>query len=102
MQFHPAVWFGCGESVESEVEVAMFAYPAASWYQSNQCPKSPCEHCGGVVRHEHWCITCDALVQYAYGAVLEPEKLTLLDRLVLHALGVVWTKNVCSAACKES
>lgn len=36
----------------------MFANPAASWYHSNQYnEKSTCEHCGGVVRHERWCIT---------------------------------------------
>lgn len=80
----------------------MFANPTASWYPKNQNSKSACEHCGGVARHEPWCITCDALVQYAYGVVLEPEKLTLLDRLILHALGVVWTRNASSEACPES
>ena len=79
----------------------MFANPAASWYHSNQyTAKSACEHCAGVVRHERWCITCDALVQYAYGAVLDPEKLTLTDRLILHALGVAWGKNRCEGNCR--
>ena len=67
----------------------MFANPTASWYHSNQYnAQKACEHCGGVVRHEKWCITVDALVQYAYTVVVEPEKLTLKDRLILHALGV--------------
>lgn len=72
----------------------MFANPAASWYNSNY-PNSPsiCEHCGGIVRHQKWCITCDPLVQYAYRVVQEPDKLSLRDRLILHALGVAWVQN---------
>jgi hypothetical protein len=78
----------------------MFANPAASWYHSNQYAASPaCEHCGAIGRHEPWCITCDAAVQYAYGVVLEPDKLTLIDRLILHALGVVWGKSSCQDGC---
>lgn len=62
----------------------MFANPAASWHHSNQYnEKSACEHCGGVIRHERWCITCDPAVQYAYEVVLDPEKLTLIDRCML-------------------
>jgi hypothetical protein len=81
----------------------MFANPSASWYHSNQySAKSACEHCGGIVRHEKWCITCDAVVQYAYSVVLEPEKLTFCDRLILHALGVSWEKNRCAGACQQS
>lgn len=72
----------------------MFSKPAASWYHSNQYnAEATCEHCGGVVRHERWCITRDALVQYAYGVVLDPGKLTLGDLLILHALGVSWQSN---------
>ena len=78
----------------------MFTNPAASWYHSNPSdPKSACEHCGGIIRHERWCITRDALVQYAYGAVLNPEKLSLTDRLILHALGVSWQKNQAAGNC---
>jgi len=81
----------------------MFAKPAASWYHSNQYnAESTCEHCGGIVRHEKWCITCDALVQYAYSVVLEPEKLILSDRLILHALGVVWEQNQCQGTCRQA
>lgn len=78
----------------------MFVNPAANWYHSNEYnAQAACEHCGGVVRHEHWCITCDPMVQYAYGVVLDSEKLTLTDRLILHALGVVWGKTPCQGAC---
>ena len=72
----------------------MLENPTASWYHSNQYnAQSACEHCGGIVRRERWCITCDAIVQYAYGAMVDAEKLTLRDRLILHALGVAWAKN---------
>jgi len=71
----------------------MLANPAASWYHSNQYnAQSACEHCGRPP--QRWCITRDAIVRYAYGAVLDPEKLTLCDRLILHALGASWEKNV--------
>lgn len=81
----------------------MFPEPAASLYHSNQYDaKSACEHCGGVIRHERWCITCDEAVQYAYTVVLEPEKLTLIDRLTLHALGVAWEADRCRGNCQAS
>ena len=77
--------------------------PKATWYHSNRYnAASTCEHCGGVVRHERWCITCDPIVQYAYGVVLEPEKLTLGDRLILHALGVVWGATCCQGSCQPA
>jgi len=72
----------------------MFANAAASWYHSNRNnPQPACEHCGGIMRHEKWCITCDAIVRYAYTVILEPDKLILGDRLILHALGVVWASD---------
>jgi len=75
----------------------MFANPTSSWYHGNQYDtKSACEHCGGIIRHERWCITCDPRVQYAYEIVLNPEKLSDADRINLHALGVSWQKNGCS------
>ncbi len=81
----------------------MAANVAASWYHSNQyTAESACEHCGGVVRHEHWCITCDPIVHYAYGAVLDPGTLTLSDQLILHALGASWAENRCQGTCKRS
>lgn len=79
----------------------MFVGPAAGWYHSNQYhAESACEHCGGIVRHERWCVTRDATVRYAFGAVLDPEKLMLSDALILHALGVAWGKNQCKGSCQ--
>ena len=40
----------------------------------------------GGIRHEPWCITCNALVRYAYEIVIEPGTLKLADQLILHAL----------------
>lgn len=81
----------------------MSAHLAATWYHSNQyTAQSECAHCGGIVRHERWCITCDPIVHYAYEVVLEPEKLTLWDSLILHALGVLWQKNGCPGTCQGS
>ena len=72
----------------------MFTNPSASWHYSNQADtNSPCEHCGGMVFHERWCITRDPLVQYAYAVVLDPERLAFADRLILHALGASWVEN---------
>jgi hypothetical protein len=52
---------------------------------------SACEHCDGVIRHESWCLTQNATVQYAYQAVSDPDRLSLGDHLILHALGAAWT-----------
>ena len=81
----------------------MLPIAAGGWFYGHQYNAGPaCEHCGGMVRHERWCITCDAFVQYAYGVVLDPEKLTLCDRLILHALGVSWKNNACQATCQST
>jgi len=72
----------------------MFANPAANWYHANQpTAQVPCDHCGGILRHEKWCITCDPIVQYAYAIVLDGQKLTFRDGLILHSLGVIWGHN---------
>ncbi len=52
-----------------------------------------CGHCAGVTRHEPWCITCNAVVRYAYEAVSRATLLTLEDELILHALGVEWSPH---------
>jgi hypothetical protein len=52
---------------------------------------SACGHCDGVIRHEAWCITQNASVQYAYQVVSDAGLLSTGDHLVLHALGVAWT-----------
>jgi 3-oxoacyl-[acyl-carrier-protein] synthase III len=52
---------------------------------------SACGHCEGVIRHEAWCITQNASIQYAYQALLDPGHLSPGDQLILHALGAAWT-----------
>lgn len=57
------------------------------------CADSACGHCGGVIRHEPWCITQNVSVQYAYRAVSNAGQLSPGDHLVLHALGATWTET---------
>jgi hypothetical protein len=74
--------------------------PHGSWYHSNRySADSACEHCGGVVRHETWCISGNSRVHEAYQAVLDPSALSLQDELILHALGVTWN-GACQGKCK--
>ncbi len=78
-------------------------YSPTTWYHSNRyCAQAACEHCGGIVRHEPWCITIDPVVSYAYEIVLDPGKLTLADTLILHSLGVVWGSSGCQGKCKNT
>jgi hypothetical protein len=70
------------------------------WYVSNRYnAQTACEHCGGIVRHESWCITRDPVVYYAYQIVDDPRELTLQDSLIVHSLGVVWGTNACPGNC---
>ena len=69
----------------------MFLNPAANWRSRNQTyGPADCEHCGLNFRHEKWCVTCNAILQYADRVVTDPGKLTLPDRLILCAVGVAW------------
>jgi hypothetical protein len=78
----------------------MSAVSSSTWFHSNRyTAQSACEHCGGVIRHESWCITMDPVVYYAYEIVIDPTRLTLADSLILHALGVSWTAAPCSGRC---
>ena len=62
------------------------------WYHTNQySADSKCEHCAGVVRHEPWCATQNAIVAYAYLTAAGAAPLSEQDTLILHALGVIWT-----------
>lgn len=62
------------------------------WVLINQyCADSACAHCDGVIRHEPWCISQNARVQYAYQVVSDPCHMRRRDRLILYALGVAWT-----------
>ena len=63
---------------------------------------SICDHCGGTNTHETWCITCNTVVRYAYGIVLDGRHLTLGDQIILHALGVDWTGAVFEEAKFEA
>jgi hypothetical protein len=73
-----------------------------TWYHSNTyTADSACEHCEGIIRHENWCITKNEAVTYAYEAVLDAGKLSLGDRIILHALGVLWSGKVCAGSCKS-
>ena len=63
--------------------------------------EAACEHCGGIVRHESWCITRDPIVYYAYEIVVDGGKLTLADALILHALGVTWEAKGCKGKCSS-
>jgi len=70
------------------------------WYHNNKySADGACNHCGGVIRHEPWCITCNRAVAYAYGAVLNADRLNVEDRLILHALGAAWVQNTCDGSC---
>jgi hypothetical protein len=51
---------------------------------------SACGHCGGVIRHEPWCVTQSTRVHYAFQVVTDPARLTVEDCLILHALGAAW------------
>ena len=69
----------------------MRASEQSGWYHCNQySAESACGHCGGIIRHERWCMRRNPAVSYAYAAVRN-AKLTLEDELILHALGVAWT-----------
>jgi hypothetical protein len=59
-------------------------------YSNQYCADSACAHCEGVVRHEPWCVTQSATVQYAFLALSDSHQLSLEDELILHGLGVIW------------
>jgi hypothetical protein len=85
-----------------DVGVVMANPGPGVWFHSNRySADSACEHCGGVVRHEPWCITVDSLVYYAYQIVADPTRLTIGDALILHSLGVIWGENVCRGKCQS-
>src|SRR3984957_5481361 len=62
-----------------------------SSYSNQYSADSACGHCDGISRHESWCITQNASVQYAYQAVSGTGQLNPGDHLILHALGAAWT-----------
>jgi len=74
--------------------------PSTIFHHNRYCADAACEHCGGLVRHESWCITLNPNVLYAYQVVAEPGQMTLHDRLILHSLGVLWDGPACAGKCK--
>jgi hypothetical protein len=66
------------------------------WFHSNRYnAQGACEHCGGVVCHEPWCMTLNTEISYAYKIVMDPAALTVGDHLILHSLGATWSKQGC-------
>ena len=62
------------------------------WYHSNRYhAESSCQHCEGMVHHEHWCLTLNPVVHYACEIVMFPDKLVIGDAIILHSLGVRWS-----------
>jgi len=65
-----------------------------AWFDSNRySPNLACEYCQGSTWHETWCITQNLHVLEAWQPVLDPTKLSFLDKLILHALGVAWSAD---------
>ena len=76
-----------------------FSTPTKLYHGNRYSADKECEHCHGIIRHEPWCITRNAAVSNAYESVLNENKLTDHDRLILHALGVSWTSSACAGKC---
>jgi hypothetical protein len=57
----------------------------ASSHSNQYSADSACGHCDGIIRHEPWCVTQNASVQYAYQAVSGTGQLNQGDHLILHA-----------------
>ena len=73
---------------------------SSPWFHSNRyADEATCEFCGGLVRHEFWCITRNPQVLAAWEAVADASALDLHDQLILHALGVSW-RDACISTCK--
>lgn len=75
----------------------------STWYHSNTyTADSAFDYCAGIIRHEKWCVAKSEVVTYAYESILDADKLSLVDRIIPHALGVVWGGNVCTGSCKAA
>jgi hypothetical protein len=75
--------------------------PRTRYHSNRYSADAACEHCGGIIRHETWCITRDPVVYYAYQILLDPTMLTIGDALILHSLGVKWDAEGCAGKCKS-
>jgi hypothetical protein len=56
---------------------------------------SACEHCGGIIRHAHWCIELNSHVRYAYAVVANPDVFNEADRKFLKLFGLKWEGKIC-------
>ena len=64
-----------------------------TWFHANRySAQAACEHCGGAVRHEPWCVPLNTEIFHAYKIVMDPTALTVGDALILHTLGAAWSK----------
>ena len=61
-----------------------------------------CLHCECLTDHQPWCITQNPGVRYAFTVAVYPNLLTLQDSLILHALGVTWTKKSPATAARPA
>lgn len=67
------------------------ASPDGRWRHHNRySADAACERCAGIIRHERWCATRNPAAGYAWRAVEDAAAISEADRLLLHALGVVW------------
>jgi hypothetical protein len=73
-----------------------------AWFHSNRySAQAACEHCGGALHHEPWCMTLNTEISYAYKIVIDPSALTVGDALILHSLGAAWAKQGCQGDCAQ-
>jgi hypothetical protein len=64
---------------------------AARFHCNRFSARSACEHCGGIIRHELFCILLNTEVSYAHRIVVDSTALSIGDSLILHSLGAVWS-----------
>lgn len=62
---------------------------------------SACEHCEGIIRHEHWCITHNSHVIYAYAVVADSQVLNYTDLQFLRGMGIIWQGKICMGKLKR-
>ncbi len=65
--------------------------PTTRFHSNRYSGQAACEHCGGAVRHEAWCMRLNKVICYAYKIVMDPTALTVGDALILHSLGAAWS-----------
>ena len=72
----------------------MSTYDKPAWHHSDRYgAQSACKYCEGNIRHQRWCLTINSAVYYAYQIIVDPNKLTIGDAILLHALDVLWSPS---------